>query len=335
MKIVLSLGLLAALTACGTSKSSDKAPTAETPVVTIDKNVDTKPVKVEPKAPAKNEEIVVVKPDTDKDEPKTEKPSETEAVKTVPEAFVGFGYNTLEKSVKELCLDATVALDTGISSSAVSFSRYESYESFKDTILELQKESFLNKWAGVEFKNNFFAEESEQSLTANYVFASALITGQKRIVSSERNSTLGLVDFHNKCGNKYINSAVVGGSFITSIALNFVNSESKDNFESERLDFTKLWTALQTEATYTAEQRRVASIEITYAQIGGGGALVPNVNASDVLKCNLDNAQTVQNCLNTLQKLGNYATSNEFINSIKKDPAVFSFTLSDYPEAKK
>lgn len=340
MKIVACLCLLAALTACGTSKSSDKTPASTTPVVSVEKTLDTitttTPAESKPSTPAQSDKNT----ETKAEEPKAQtapveaktveiKPVE-ETAKPVPESFVGFGYNTLEANVKELCLNGRVTLDTGNSSSTVSFARYESYESFKATVLNQKSESILNKWAGADFAKKYFSEVTSESLHANYVFASAVVSGTKRFQSSELAVTMNPANFLNKCGNTYINSAVIGGAFVAAITLEFRSQEAKENIEKETFDYTQLTQLLKNEASYSASLRSVASVEVSYSQIGGGGALISHLNTSNILKCSLDNADALEKCMATLEKLSSYAISSEFLNSIKKDPAVFSFSLSQY-----
>lgn len=335
MKIVACLSLLAALTACGTSKSSDKTPASTTPVVSVGNTLDTitttKPTENKPSTPGQSDNNT----NTTTEEPKTEtKPVEQkpveEAAKPVPESFVGFGYNTIEGNVKELCLNGGVTLDTGNSSSNVSFARYESYESFKATVLNHKSESILNQWAGSEFAKKYFSEATSESLKANYVFASSVVSGTKRFNSSDITVTMSPSNFHNKCGNAYINSAVIGGAFVASVSLDFTSQEAKENLEKETFDYAQLVQLVKSQASYDASLRTVASVEISYSQIGGGGALIPHLNTSDILKCSLDNADALQKCMNTLEKLSSYAISSEFMNSIQKNPAVFSFSLSQY-----
>lgn len=323
MKHGLSLTLLAALLACE-GKKSDKAQDPSTsPVVSLDSNVGN--------IPSSGDDIVVVSPeDSSTPETDTEVTPVTEAAKPIPEALLGFGYHKFQREVKEKCSTGDIVLDASNSSTTFGFVRYSNYEQFQSSFSNENQGSILNKWAGVDFRDRFFSSNSDESLSANYVFATTIVNGTKRYTNSEIAVKLDPNSFLNKCGSHYINSAIVGGAFVASISLDFTSSEAKSSFEAESFTFDKISDVLVREANESSEARRVASIKITYAQVGGGGTLVPGITATDLLSCSLDSVETLKSCTNTLEKLGSYAISSEFLKAIKDYPAIHSFTINKY-----
>ncbi len=331
MKLFACLSLLAILTAaCGGSKgSSDKSPAA-TPVVTVDTSVDTHNPSKPSTGSANNEANNSGNTQT----PVTDNSQNTKPVEEVsnplPETFVGFGFNTINNQVRESCLTGKTVLDTGASSSTVSFNRYENYEAFYTKVLKAKEGSILDAWAGSDFQDKFFKEESNETLSSNYVFASSVTTGTKRFSDSRLAVSLNPIEFQTKCGNSFIASAVVGGSFVAKVSLSFANETAKKELSNQTFDYAKLTKLLVQESKTVASERRVASVEISYGQIGGGGVILTHLNTNDILKCSLDSQDEAQMCAATLEKLASYAVSQSFLDSIKKDPAVFSFSLSSY-----
>ncbi len=352
MKIYASLTLLATLTAaCGGSKGSDnKGPEASTtPVVTVNPKVETitpKPTPSETETSSLTEtnnqtsvETVSNNNNTSSNNSSNNNSSsnnsstETQVVETTkpapaPETFVGFGYNSTTNQVKENCRTSEVILDGSNSRSEVSFQRFESYDSFTDNVLQAAQGSVLNNLVGNEFKAKYFNELTESSLNSTYVFASSITLGTRRVVKSTLNAhQMNPLNFLNKCGNGYIESAVVGGTFVAGVTLSFTKEEYKDAAEEETLSYSQLTQMLAQQSTWTHELRTVSSVQISFTQIGGGGLLPSHLPTEKIMSCSIGSQAEVQQCIDVLNKLASYTTSESFRSSIQASPAVFSFTL--------
>lgn len=241
---------------------------------------------------------------------------------------IGKGYSSIEKNIKNKCLENVAYEFIPSGKSQVSFHNNLTVDELNDK-LDMNVNGKLHSIQGditldTSFLNNLLTSDSSSTFT----LIANVTNGKNRLKKSNENSYgFKIADFYKKifdknqaefikvCGDEVIESQKLSAFLIITARLDFKNKSSKEKFEStigaDKNIFEEISMNINSSLNKLDENaRKSIKVTITGTQLGGDFRQLQSI-----LKKNVCNLAQIQQCSQIFETINEYF-SNEFNNQL-------------------